>query len=93
MNVTVPPPVNEQELQALIHRLKRLEGQARGVQRMLEEGRDCREVLMQLSAMKAAINRIAMLIVASNMEHCISTKEGEDKEIQMKELAKALANF
>ncbi|MGE5591839.1 MAG: metal-sensitive transcriptional regulator [Bacillota bacterium] len=45
---------------SLINRLRRIEGQARGVQRMLEEERDCMEVLSQLVAMREAINRVGM---------------------------------
>lgn len=93
MEATFSTPRNPEKLQALIHRLRRLEGQARGVQRMLEEGRDCREILVQLAAMKAAINRIAMHLIANNMEECILSKEGEARTKQLEALASALANF
>ena len=45
---------------SLINRLRRIEGQARGIQRMLEEDRDCQEVLAQLVAMREATNRVGM---------------------------------
>lgn len=51
----------------LMRRLKRIEGQARGIQRMLEEGQDCEQVLIQLGAMKAAINRVGMKAAACSM--------------------------
>lgn len=86
-------PQNPEQLQALLHRMRRLEGQARGVQRMMEEGRDCKDVLVQLSAMKAAINRVAMHLIANNMEQCILTQEGETRTEQLEALASALANF
>lgn len=53
----------------LMRRMKRIEGQARGIQRMLEEGDDCEQVLIQLGAMKAAINRVGMKAVACNLSH------------------------
>ncbi|NPV26595.1 MAG: metal-sensing transcriptional repressor [Firmicutes bacterium] len=43
--------------------MRKIEGQARGVQRMMEENQDCGAILVQLSAMKAAINRVAMKAV------------------------------
>lgn len=93
MDPTNENPLDPEQLQALLHRLRRLEGQARGVQRMLQEGRDCQEVLVQLSAMKAALNRVAMHLIANNMERCIRTKEGHEMNQQLEKLAHALANF
>ncbi|MBP2020109.1 DNA-binding FrmR family transcriptional regulator [Symbiobacterium terraclitae] len=64
----------------LMRRLKRIEGQARGVQRMLEEGQDCEQILIQLGAMKSAINRVGMKAAACNMGHQVTEalKRGED---------------
>lgn len=56
----------------LMRRLKRIEGQARGIQRMLDEAQDCEQVLIQLGAMKAAINRVGMKAAACNMGMQIS---------------------
>lgn len=61
------PEVTE-DLQA---RLKRVEGQARGLQRMLDEKRDCADVLTQLSAMRAAIGTIATILLVENLEACL----------------------
>lgn len=57
-------------------RLKRVEGQARGLQRMLDEGRSCEEVLTQLSAMRAAIGTIATMLLVENLQNCLL--EGQD---------------
>lgn len=64
----------------LMRRLKRIEGQARGIQRMLDEGQECEQVLIQLGAMKAAINRVGMKAAACNMGFQISEamKRGEN---------------
>lgn len=56
----------------LMRRMKRIEGQARGIQRMLDEGQDCEQILIQLGAMKAAINRVGMKAAACNMSLTIS---------------------
>jgi DNA-binding FrmR family transcriptional regulator len=58
-------------------RLSRIEGQVRGVRRMLEQGRDCREVVQQLSAMRAALAKVAATVVAENLEECLRHASGE----------------
>jgi DNA-binding FrmR family transcriptional regulator len=67
MALRLPPHV----LGDLLARMRRVEGQARGIQRMLEQGRDCEEIVQQLSAMRAALARVAMTIVAENLEECL----------------------
>jgi CsoR family transcriptional regulator, copper-sensing transcriptional repressor len=57
-------------------RLRRLEGQIRGVQRMLAEGQDCEAVVTQLSAAKAALDRVGYRLVAAGMRCCA---EGDDE--------------
>ncbi len=63
---------NASELQVA---LRRVEGQARGVQRMIEEGRPCDEVVRQVSAMRAAIDRFSHRLVASNLRACLEDVE------------------
>ncbi|AKP46583.1 MULTISPECIES: metal-sensitive transcriptional regulator [Bacillaceae] len=63
------------------NRLKRIEGQVRGVLRMLDQEEDCKEVITQLSAARSALDRAIALIVATNLEKCIreQMEEGEDQ--------------
>ncbi len=58
--------------QQLITRLKRAEGQLRGVQRMLDEGAECRSVLTQLAAAKAAIDQVGLLLMTEQLRTCIA---------------------
>lgn len=60
-------------------RLRRLEGQIRGVQRMLDEGQDSEAIVTQLAAAKAALDRVGYRLVAAGMRHC-ATGEGETDE-------------
>lgn len=55
----------------LYHRLRRIEGQARGVQRMLDEGRDCKAILQQLSAIRSAANKASLVLVRSYATQCM----------------------
>lgn len=61
---------------ALVARLSRAEGQLRGVQRMLEEGAECREVLMQLAAAKSAIDRVGLHLIGEELRTCVLAGDG-----------------
>ncbi len=52
-------------------RLRRIEGQVKGVQRMLEEARDCAEVVQQIAAARAALDRVALDLIAAGLEDCL----------------------
>jgi DNA-binding FrmR family transcriptional regulator len=67
-----PEDVNDD----VMNRLRRLEGQIRGVQRMIEEGQDCRDVVTQLSACKAALDRVGYRLVAAGLRHCATPQDG-----------------
>lgn len=55
----------------LINRLRRVEGQSRGLQRMIEEGRSCEEIFTQLAATKAALDRVGVLLISLKMRECL----------------------
>lgn len=59
----------------LLNALRRIEGQTRGVQRMIEEGRSCDEVVRQVSAMRGALDRFSHRLVASNLRACLEDAE------------------
>lgn len=77
-----PEEVNDDVLK----RLRRLEGQIRGVQRMLEEGQDCRDVVTQLSACKAALDRVGYRLVAAGMRHCSTASDETGADLDAAEL-------
>jgi DNA-binding FrmR family transcriptional regulator len=68
------------------NRLRRIEGQVRGVLGMMERDKSCREVVTQLSAVRSAVDRVIVYVVGENMEHCIreevSGGEAADKVIK-----------
>jgi DNA-binding FrmR family transcriptional regulator len=55
-----------------LNRLRRAEGQLRGVQRLLEEGADCSDVVNQISAVQAALHRAGLRLMASGMRYCLA---------------------
>ncbi|MCR8642704.1 metal-sensitive transcriptional regulator [Paenibacillus sp. N1-5-1-14] len=56
---------------SLKNRLRRIEGQIRGVLSMMENEKDCREIVTQLSAIRTAVDRSIGLVVGDNLSHCI----------------------
>ena len=56
---------------AMRHRLRRIEGQVRGVIGMMDQEQSCKDVVTQLSAIRSAVDRVIMFVVGQNMEQCI----------------------
>ena len=82
-----------QNTKAVLNSLSRAIGHMESVRRMVEEGRDCSEVLVQLSAVKAAINNTAKVILKDHIEHCLvdAVESGDHEAIE--ELTGAIDRF
>ena len=65
------------------NRVKRMEGQLRGVLRMMEEGQDCKDVITQLSAVRSAVDRTIGVIVSENLLDCVTTAEGNSEKVNL----------
>ncbi len=70
--------LNADDMGPVINRIKRAQGQLGGVLRMLEEGRDCEDVVTQLAAVSRALDRAGFAIVASGLQQCLAGGEGLD---------------
>jgi DNA-binding FrmR family transcriptional regulator len=78
---------------AVINRLSRAIGHLESIKRMVENGRDCTEVLIQLSAVKSAINNTGKIILQDHIEHCIVDAVEHDDREALKELERAIDRF
>lgn len=78
----------------LINRLKRIEGQVRGIQNMIEQDRYCIDILTQISAIQAAMNNVGLQLLEKHTQHCVSgaIKEGNGEEA-IKELMEVFKRF
>ena len=65
----------EETIDDLLKRLRRVEGQVRGIQQMLREGRECRDVVTQISAATKALEQTGFKLVASGLTYCLSDPE------------------
>lgn len=74
------------------NRVKRIEGQLRGILRMMEENKDCREVITQLSAARTAIDRTIGVVVSSNLVECVQ-KANENSDKSTEEIIKEAVNL
>jgi CsoR family transcriptional regulator, copper-sensing transcriptional repressor len=82
---------------ALVKRLHRIEGQVRGIERMVEEDRYCIDVLTQISAVSTALESLALKILDDHVHHCVAgaLQSGDDEEGRAKvdELLQAVQRF
>lgn len=78
---------------AVLNRLSRAIGHLQSVKQMVEDGRDCSEVLIQLAAVRAALNSTGKVILKDHIEHCIvdAVEQGDQKAIQ--DLERAIDQF
>ncbi|MCY8232475.1 metal-sensitive transcriptional regulator [Priestia endophytica] len=78
--------------QKVKNRLRRIEGQIKGVLSMMEQKKDCRDIVTQLSAARSAIDRTIGVIVSENLEQCVreSIEKGESTEDLVREAVELL---
>ena len=82
-----------QQIRAIVNRLKRSIGHLDKVRRMVEDGEDCADVLIQLSAVKSEINNTGKLILKQHMEHCIVEAVRENDQSSIDKMNEAIDRF
>lgn len=81
---------DEQEYKDLIHRLNRIEGQIRGIRGMVERDAYCTDILVQVSAVNAALNSFNKVLLANHIKTCVTRDIKEGKEETVDELVSVL---
>ena len=76
---------------ALIIRLRKIEGQVRGIQKMIGSGRDCEAVLIQLAAIRSGIENVGALLLGNYMHLCLTGRERDKEGADVNSMARALA--
>jgi DNA-binding FrmR family transcriptional regulator len=84
-----------QDKDDVLKRLRRIEGQARGLQRMVEEEQYCVDILTQVSAMTKALQAVALHLLDDHLAHCVrdAVTTGEDAEQKLTEASAAIARL
>jgi len=86
----------EPEKKEVLLRLRRIEGQVRGLQRMVEEGVPCADVLTQVAAVTAAMKKVGTVVVKTYMEECLEKTQkgpGARREGVLKDFQKAVSRY
>ncbi len=85
---------SEESLQRLVNRLSRIEGHVRGVKTMIKDSRPCPEILIQIAAVRGALDRVARMILDNHLSDCISrAAEDGDIDVELEALKSALDRF
>lgn len=85
---------NEERKLQILTRLKKVEGQVKGIQRMVEEGKCCSDIMVQISAVRSAINKIGGIMLDGYIKECIPAnfkKEGSD--IKLDEMIDTIVKY
>lgn len=93
LSMEVPHKHTHTQTQAVLNRMSRAIGHMEAVKRMIESGRDCSEVLIQIAAVRSAINNIGKIILEDHISHCIvdAVEHGDHKAIE--DLKNAIDKF
>lgn len=86
------PHVHE-NTKAVVNRLARVIGHLESVKKMVEDGRDCSEVLVQIAAVKSALNNVGKVILQDHIRHCIVDAVEEDDQQAIDDLCAAIDKF
>ena len=95
MEATSPTPLDatEEERRRIVNRLRRLEGQIRGLQTMVENGKDCEAVLTQIMAAKSALNQVGLHIIGHSMKTCLVDDKITDRDQLVDEAIKVFLKY
>ena len=78
----------------LITRLRKIEGQVKGIQRMIEKEEDCTNILVQIAAVRSAVNKVGGLVLENYSKNCVvKITENSDPEAEMKRLIETIVRF
>ena len=85
---------SEESLRRVVNRLSRIEGHIRGIKTMVQESRPCPDVLVQIAAVRGAVDRVARIILDEHLTECIARAAQEGNiEVEIEELKAALDRF
>jgi DNA-binding FrmR family transcriptional regulator len=90
---TAPKRGYSADKEQLLTRLRRIEGQVRGVQGMVSEDRYCIDVLTQISAVQAALDKVALGLLDEHTRHCVIGAEGEERVDKTDEMMAAVGRL
>jgi len=87
--------IKAKDKEKLQNRLRRIEGQVRGLQRMVDEESYCVDILTQIASVVSALEKVGAIVLKDHVEHCVreSIEKGEDADEKIEELTAAVERF
>jgi DNA-binding FrmR family transcriptional regulator len=87
--------IKAKDKEMLQHRLRRIEGQVRGVQRMVDEEAYCIDLLTQIASVVSALEKVGTILLKDHVEHCVrrAVEHGEEADEKIEELTAAVERF
>lgn len=73
--------LDPEKMSTVVNRLRRAEGQLAGIVRMIEDGRECRDVVIQIAAVSKALDKAGFAVVATGLKQCMAEGKGDEMEI------------
>jgi DNA-binding FrmR family transcriptional regulator len=73
------------EMDAVVKRLRRAQGQIGGILKMIEDGRECQDVVTQLAAVSKAVDRAGFAVIAVGLRQCLADPEGQEMDVEAME--------
>ncbi len=73
--------LNQEQMHTVVKRLNRAQGQIGGVVKMIEEGRDCKDVVTQLAAVSKALDRAGFAVIATGLRQCLDDPDNETMDV------------
>ncbi len=73
--------LDPEDMTAVVNRLRRAQGQIAGITRMIEEGRDCKDVVMQLAAVSKALDKAGFAVIATGLRQCMASSDQDSLEV------------
>ena len=94
-SVTAHGYIKAKDKEKLRNRLRRIEGQVRGVQRMVDEEAYCIDVLTQIGSIVSALEKVGVILLKDHVEHCVkeSIEHGDEADEKIEELTAAVERF
>lgn len=79
------------ELESVVKRLQRAQGQLGGIVRMIQEGRDCQDIVTQIAAVSKAVDRAGFAVIAAGLKECVTSSDGTADTSDLEKLFLSLA--
>ena len=93
METESPNPSYIDDQEALLKRMRRISGQVGGVERMIDEERYCIDILTQISAIHAALDRVAIGLLDNHARHCVIDANEANRELKTEEIVAVLKRY